>query len=278
MGIITVSRTHGSGGTAFAAELAKYLDYRFINRTILNNDCQGKNDHVCIFGLDEEGPSEFERNDRELLSNVDFYKVSLMANIIDRALKYNVVFAGMGAGIILSDTPEALNIRVVRLLSERVRAIALVKNIPYDDAFDLVERMDEGKRIYISQHFGMNVDDPTLYHLTINSSHIPMEDAVSFVVNHAERHFTGSRKTETENSLKRLLLEKRAEILLFRLGMAHSYGKVSFRASDNSTLTVRGTLRNEAEKDLLLENLRNNQEIKKIDADLQTGILPDGSL
>ena len=45
------------------------------------------------------------------------------------ALKNNAVFVGMGAGIILSGTNNLLNIRVVRLLSERVKAIAQVKNI-----------------------------------------------------------------------------------------------------------------------------------------------------
>ena len=40
MGIITVSRTHGSGGTNFAAALAERLGYQFVNRTFINDNSQ----------------------------------------------------------------------------------------------------------------------------------------------------------------------------------------------------------------------------------------------
>ncbi len=275
MGIITVSRTHGSGGTTFARELAKRLDYSFVNRTFINNDCLESNDHVCMFGISDEGPYPGSReNIQDLMADVNFYKVSMIANILDHALKNNIVFPGMGAGIVLSGISNALNIRVVRLLEERVRAIAQVKNIPYDDAFDLVEKMDEGKKDYIARYFDVDVNDPALYHLMINSSYIPLDDAIDIAANYVYKHFTPSHTKETETILKNRLLEKRAEILLFRLGMMHSYGKIAFRAAGDGILTVTGVLRNEAEKDLLLQTLGINKDIKKIEENVDTGVSP----
>lgn len=277
MGIITVSRTHGSGGTIIARELAKHLDYSFINRTIINNDCRENSDRICMFGIGDEGLPESRESIEELMSNVDFYKVSMVADILDRALNNNAIFAGMGTGIIFSGLLNTLNIRVVRLLEERVKAIAGVKDIPYDDAFDLVEKMDESKRDYIAAHFNTNIDDPSLYHLVINSSHVPMDDAIDIVTSYARKHFTPSHPKETETVLKDRLLEKRAEIILFRLGMAHSYGNVKFSASGDGILSVTGILRNEAEKNLLLHTLGKNKNITRIEESLETGISPTGN-
>jgi cytidylate kinase len=273
MGIITVSRTHGSGGTDFAEALAKRLDYQFVNRTFINNDHAASKDHVSIFGLfDDDSPSFLERF-QALKSNRNFFKVSLMANIYDYALKNNAVFVGMGAGIILSEINNLINIRVVRLLAERVKAIAQVKNIPYDDALDLVEKMDEGKKEFISHYFDMDVNDPTLYHLAMNSSYITLDDALDMVSEYAKKHLTIAHTAETEQFLKNRLLEKRAEILLFQLGMVGSYGKINFEATENGVLTVKGVIGGEHEKKELFESLNKNKEINKIEDHLKVGIL-----
>jgi cytidylate kinase len=273
MGIITVSRTHGSGGTNFAEALAKRLDYKFVNRTFLNNDCKVNQDHVCVFGLEDDDSPSFLERIQELKSNRNFFKVSLMANIYDYALENNVVFVGMGAGIVLSETNNLLNIRVVRLLSERVKAIAQVKNISYEDAFDLVEKMDEGKKDFISHYFDVDLNDPTLYHLITNSSYIGLDDGLDMVSEYVKTHLTPAHTAETEQFLKNRLLEKRAEILLFRLEMVGSYGKINFEAANNGVLTVKGVIGGEHEKKTLFESLIKNEEINKIEDHLKVGIL-----
>jgi cytidylate kinase len=273
MGIITISRTHGSGGTNFAEALAKRLDYKFVNRTFINNDCRLSQDHVCVFGLDDDDPPSFLERIQELKSNRNFFKVSLMANIYDYALKNNAVFVGMGAGIILSGINNLLNIRVVRLLSERVKAITQVKNISYEDAFDLVDKMDEGKKDFISHYFDMDVNDPTLYHLIMNSSYIGLDDGLDMVSEYVKKHLTLTHTAETEQFLKNRLLEKRAEILLFRLEMVGSYGKIHFEAADDGVLTVKGVVGGDHEKKTLFESLSKNKEINKIEDHLKVGIL-----
>jgi len=272
MGIITISRTHGSGGTNFAEALAKRLNYKFVNRTLINNDSRLSQDHVCAFGLDDNNTPSFLERVQELKSNRNFFKVSLMANIYDCALKNNAVFVGMGAGIILSGINNLLNMRVVRLLSERVKAITQVKNISYEDAFDLVEKMDEGKKDFISHYFDMDVNDPTLYHVITNSSYIGIDDALDMVSEYVKKHLTPVHTAETEQFLKNRLLEKRAEILLFQLGMVGSYGKINFQASDDGVIRAKGVVGSKHEKEKLFEHLGRNKEIKKIEDRLDVGI------
>lgn len=267
MGIITISRLHGSGGTLFARELAKRLDYTFVNRTIINNDCLDNNIHVCMFGVDTN-PGIRD----SLMSEPNFPKVSLIANILDRALKNNVVLAGMGAGIVLTDMSNTINIRVVRVLAERVREIAQAKNIGYDDAFDLVEKMDESKRNFIQHYFEADVADPANYHAVINSSFVSLEDAIDVLANYAHNHLTFAHAHETETILKNRLLEKRAEILLFHLGMAHCYDRLNFESLAGGILKVTGVVRNEAEKVRLVEALKANDYVKDVEDSIETGI------
>lgn len=275
MGIITIARTHGSGGTLFAKALAKNLDYKCINRTSFNDHCQAINNHVRLFGLQSEESPSFLGWLREVMSNRYFFKISLLANIYHCALQNNVILVGMGAGIILSGRENVLHLRVVRLFSERVKAIAEVKNIPYDDAFDLVERMDEGKKDFVSHYFDEDVNDPTLYHLTINTSYLKFDDVLNMISDYAKNHLTPAHPAETEEFFRNRLLEKRAEILLFRLGMANSYGKISFEAIDDGLLIVKGAAAGAEEKERLFASLNKNKEIKKIEDYLNVGMSSD---
>jgi cytidylate kinase len=272
MGIITVSRLHGSGGTYFARELAKRLDYAFVDRTSINTECRESDKHVSVFGIGGDiMPGVYEKM-QELMVNPDYHKISLVACILDRARENNVVFTGMGCGVVLAGMENTINMRIVRRLEERVSEIARVKNIGYDDAFDLVERMDEGKREFITRYYGVDVGDPSLYHAVINASHIPLEDAIDIIVGYSSKHLTASHTGDAQTALKGSLLEKRAELLLFHIGMAHCYGKLAFK-TEKDGLTVTGTVRSEAEKDRLLTTLRHNTEIKRIYDEIESGIL-----
>jgi cytidylate kinase len=277
MGIVTISRTHGSGGTTFARELAHHLGYSYINRTFINNDCAESADHIRPFGIDDEMATGLHETTRELVADAHFYKVSFLANILDHVVKDNAVLSGMGAGIILTGLANTINLRVVRVMPERVRCIADVKNIPYDDAFDLVEKMDEGKREFINRYFDADVADPSLYHAVVNSSYVSLDEAVDMVANYALRHFTPTHATRAETILKMRLLEKRAEMLLFHLGMGHCYGKVVFQAAPDGSLAVSGIVRNEAEKGRLLQMLSRNSEITGIKEKLETGVFGPGA-
>ena len=273
MGIITVSRTHGSGGTIFAKKLALKLNYEFVDSSLIRKFCEIKEGHVCAFGLEDEHSPTFFDKIQQLMSNRSFYKIALMANIYERALKNDAIFIGMGTGIILSEIPNVLNIRIIRILSERVKSIAAAKDISYDEALEQIHKMDAGKREFVSQYFDKNLDDPILYDLIINSSSIPLEDAIDMMYNFSKRYFTENGSVAAKSALKNRLLEKRAEILLFRLNMVHDYGKVIFDVKEEGILTVKGVIGGEHQKKQLLDTLKGLEEVKKIEDQVKVEIL-----
>ena len=273
MAVITVSRTYGSGGTLYAREVAKRLDYVCYGSKILEDKDQCARDH--FYGLsaaDPEGPSLFERFE-ELMSNRSFYRTILHACVYDLALRDNVVFAGMGAQVMLSGIPNALHLRVVRRLSDRVRAVSQVKNMSTDDALSLIEKMDHGKKEFMSHYFDTDAADPTLYHLTINSSRVPLEYAVDVAETYVTRHVTPDRTEEAKAVLRRRLLEKRAETMLFKLDMVHDYEKVTFEAREDGVLAVRGVVGGDHAKKKLFEALEGLRDVQKLEDHVKVGIL-----
>jgi cytidylate kinase len=273
MAIVTVSRTHGSAGTIYARQTALRLGYSFYDSDALKDRDKFTKNHLCALCVQEpEAPSFLERFE-ELVSNRNFYKTMLFACVYDHALEDNVVFIGMGAQAILAGLPNAFHVRVVRRLSDRIRAMAQAKNISHDDALDLIRKMDHGKKEFMSHYFDKDADDATLYHLTINSSLIPLEYAVEAAGRYIEGDVTPDKTAEAAKSLSLRLLEKRAEMVLFALDMVHDYGKVVFTAGGDGILTVRGVVGGEERKKQLLKALEGLEGVRAIEDHVKVGIL-----
>jgi hypothetical protein len=91
--------------------------------------------------------------------------------------------------------------------------------------------------------------------------------------NYAGKYFTESADLAARKALKNKLLEKRAEILLFRLGMVHDYGKVIFAVEEEGVLIMKGVIGGEHEKKQLLETLGSLKEVKRIEDHAKVGVL-----
>ncbi len=272
MGIVAISRKHGSGGTVLAKELALRLGYECVTRTFLEQVCREKEANPLSLGLSEEPPSLVEKLE-DLMSNRNFHKVALMAGVYEYALRGDVIFIGMGSHLILSGIPNVMSIHVVRLLSDRVKAIAGVKNIPYDEALELIEKMDGGKKEFIENYFDRDIDDPTQYHMTINSSLVSLEDGLEIVLGYARTYFQKELEAEARLQLGGRLLEKRAEMLLFCLDLVHDYAKISFQALGDGILVAKGVIGGEHGKERLFEALKTLKGVKEVEDHLKVGVL-----
>lgn len=272
MAIITISRPYGSGGTLFAHELSKRLSYPYIDK----NYCSIVGDEVkhCLtyFEAEEkEAPMLIDRIS-ELMNSRSFYKVNLLATIYSLALKNNIIFIGRGANIILQGIPNVLSLQIVGNLEDRIRAIAELKGLSYDDALKLIQKMDNEKKKFIEYYFDKDIFDPTLYHFVINLSYVPLNNAVEAIAEYVNKYFTETDFQKSQDILKRRLVEKKAEIILFGLKMTQNT-KANFTMQEDGTLVVSGIVSSENEKIRLLKALEHIEDVKKIEDNLKIGIL-----
>lgn len=272
MAIITISRPYGSGGTLFAHELAKKLNYTYIDK----NYCSVIGDEVkhCLtyFGQEEEEAPELISRITELMSNKSFYKINLYLTIYSLALKNNIIFVGRGSNIILEGIPNVLSLQIVGNIEDRIKAIAEVKNLSYDDALKLINKMDNEKKKFIEYYFDKNIFDPTLYHFVINLSHVPIQNAVEIIETYVNKYLTEEDFKKSQRILNNKLIEKKAEVICFGLKMTQNT-KVNFNMQDDGTLIVKGIVSSENEKNKLINALKSIEGVKNIQDNLKIGIL-----
>ncbi|OPY75021.1 MAG: cytidylate kinase [Syntrophorhabdus sp. PtaU1.Bin058] len=260
-------------GTLFARRLSGVLGYQYADEALINkiNETQEVRDALAVNVEDENAPGFFERV-AELANNRNFFKVALETCIYDLALKDDLVFVGGGAHIILETFPCLFTIQIVRSLRDRVKAIADEKRISYDEAFDLVKKRDKHKADFIRHYFDRDLFDPTMFHITINTSLVSVDDAVEMAVNQAGRAFKPADNSEASLFLKKRLMERRAQLVLFGLNLTHS-GRITFEAQEGGTLIVHGVIGGNDEKEHVLSVLSNLPEVTRIEDRLKVEVL-----
>lgn len=273
MRVITVSRSYGSAGTLFARQLAEVLQYRYADEAFISkvSEADGIRETLAVNVEDETAPGLLERI-AELANNRNFFKVALETSVYDLALKSDLVFVGGGAHLILEGFPFLFAVQIVRNLRDRVKAIASEKGISYDEARDLVKKRDKHKINFIRHYFDRELFDPTMFHLTINASRIPIGDAVQMVGEEARKIFSAADDQKAERFLRKGLIERKAQLILFGLELTHE-GKITFEAQDEGVLIVKGVIGGKKEKEHILETLSKLPEVHRIDDQLTVQIL-----
>jgi cytidylate kinase len=67
-------------------------------------------------------------------------------------------------------------------VEQRVRQAIRLQNVDEQTARRTVKRLDRAHAAYVKQFYGVDVDDPTLYHLRIDSAAMPLDACVELIV------------------------------------------------------------------------------------------------
>jgi cytidylate kinase len=169
MAIITISRELAALGDETANELAKQLNYRFVDRSkleecIKNHGVTGQN----LEKYDERKPSFWASLSRDR----DDYIHYLKSAVLNEAKDDNCIIMGRGAFIILKDLPGVVP---VHLISSRDVRIARVKSYFHCDekhALKIISQSDQDRTGFHKYFFEIDWKDISNYQLTINTSHL----------------------------------------------------------------------------------------------------------
>ncbi|GAB4267762.1 cytidylate kinase-like family protein [Deferrisoma sp.] len=208
MPVITISNQFGAGGPEIGRELAKrlgidYLDKEIIHRVALEvnvpdedveefeeeHHSKFKSFFSTIFDLDalkkkaKTRPEQFEEgyDERDKIPfhyrvdgwiDSDIYKQMIVKVITALGQRRGVVIVGRGGQVILKDNPRTLHVRIVANEDDRVAWTAQRRGLSLDEARDFVHRVDARSHDYLRFYFDVDPDEPTLYHLILNTSRI----------------------------------------------------------------------------------------------------------
>jgi cytidylate kinase len=179
MPVLAITREIGSLGTYIAHEVAKRAGYDFVRQEIIAEAARlYEADPDTLLATVETRPRMFEARNAAARRHFAF----VAAEVLDVALKDNVVILGRWSTLLLRDIGHALRVRVCAPLDLRARRLATRLKVGVDEAAERIRRSDEGIRVRIRQFFDVEWDDPRHYDLTINTASIGVEEGADLLV------------------------------------------------------------------------------------------------
>src|SRR2546422_351839 len=190
MAIITISHQMGAGGSEIGMGVAQRLGYHYVDQELIQ-------DAVRRYGLaedklshlDESKPTLFERFDAE----TRHYITILQTTLLEFAESDNAVLMGRGGQWLLRGIPHVLRIRVIAPFEHRVRqwikrTAEVGGEAPHQRAAaDLLRRDDSEKAGRMRYLYEVDLADPALYDLVINSEKLRYEAAIGMIENVVRR-------------------------------------------------------------------------------------------
>jgi cytidylate kinase len=207
MSIITISREVGSGGNEVAHKLCEILGYRYFDKALMTE--------VAVkMGISEAEVIDYSEDSYKLRSFIDnlFRRREPLATVTvkgtdtsgamiqmteildeERALKLiqrtierlrerdNIVIVGRGSQVILRDAPGVLHIRIVAPLEQRIGRIMMNLSLTRGEARDYIASKDKASEEYLHRFYGVDWNDPALYHLIVNMGKWSIDEATGII-------------------------------------------------------------------------------------------------
>ena len=179
MSVITISRQMASLGNEIASEVAERLGWQRVCRNLINQAARAAGvPQVALAEIDELGFLGLHPSTKEWQA----YQNQVKTIVLQLAGEGNVVIVGRGGQIILRDFPNALHLRVVAPLAVRATRLQQQERISAEAAYARLEASDKTRTRYLQRGYGVALNDPTLYHLVINTGWLAVPQAVDLIL------------------------------------------------------------------------------------------------
>jgi cytidylate kinase len=191
--VVTISRMTGSGGLSVASKLAEYLEakaaghwpWTVFDRNLLQRVLE---EHRLPSQLAEFMPEDhrsFLTDTVEELLGLHPSSWSLVQRITETmwnlARLGHVILVGRGANVITRKLPAAFHVRLVGSVDLRAQRLEQARHLSHGEALEFIRKEDLGRRRYLKEHFGEEIDDPLLYHMIINTDQVDCEEAAVLI-------------------------------------------------------------------------------------------------
>ena len=212
MAVIAMTREMGSLGKDVATGLAEQLGLTVVHHELVEQHLAER------LGVKESTVHRYLEGAASLLDRwkIDKEKLSRYTaeEILELARKGNIIIRGWGAVAVLRAVPHVLRVRVCAPLPSRERVMAerLGLKSPSETTSEILQNDAAHARI-MRGSFGVNWEDPQLYHLVLNTGSVPVDACVSIVRLLAERP-EFQETEETRSVLADKLLESRVRAAL----------------------------------------------------------------
>ncbi|HME42360.1 MAG TPA: cytidylate kinase-like family protein [Syntrophorhabdales bacterium] len=198
---ITISRMTGAGGHTVASILADYLQmhvpahdpWTVFDQNLVEKVLEDHHIHKRIADFMQEGHKSMLMDSVEEWMGLHPSTWTLIqqtnATILQLAKMGNVILVGRGGVVITSKLKNVFHVRLVGSLEKRIEYGQKLYGLDRKASLDFIKKRDEGRKRYLKDNFGVDVDDPLLYHVLINTDLVQYDEAAGLIGDEVIRRF-----------------------------------------------------------------------------------------
>jgi cytidylate kinase len=207
--IITISRQYGAGGSEVARRVAGALGWRVVDNEMVDRVASRAGlPAEEVARLEERAPGFVERLTRALSRSApevfpaaadkvpepeEATLVRVTETVVEEiAAEGRVVMVGRAGSAVLRGQYDALHVKLVAPLADRVRVAIERLGTDPKQAEKTVLDTDENRARYLRQHYRLDWNDPTIYHMVLNTAALGMDGTAAVIVSRAREQWTSS--------------------------------------------------------------------------------------
>ena len=202
MTVIAMTREIGSRGTEVAVGVAAALGLEIFNSEIVVPHVAGS------MGMEQSAVQRYLDGKASLFDRwqIDMRKLSrhTLDQILDLALKDNVLIRGWGAAALFQGIRGVICVRVCAPMAVRVRVMMERLGVKDTEAMQQeIERFDSGHSRAMRAAFNLDWNDALLYDIVLNSARVTVDDCVKAVCDLAQH-----QRSQDDSETKAVLTER----------------------------------------------------------------------
>jgi cytidylate kinase len=198
MTLVALSASYGAGGSRIGPAVAERLGVSFVDRAIpmavaarldVPLDDAAAHDQQATGNWVERVLRGFIGSDTgaatplpaETFSAEDFRRATEEV-LLEQAATGNGVILGRGAVIVLRKHPGVLRVRLDGPAERRVRQAMELGGVDEATAVESLRQLDRTHTTYVKRFYGIELGDPSLYHLMIDSTTVSIDACTELIV------------------------------------------------------------------------------------------------
>lgn len=202
MAIISISRQVAALGDEIASAVAQKMGYSFIDRQTIEKK-------IIDLGFPSEKLKKYDERKpgffASLTKDRDEYLDYLQTAVLEAASQQNCILIGRGAFTILEELPNLLSLRFVA--KDSIRCQRLMKEFSWEEkqAMQRISESDTNRLGFHKSFFNLSNEDPSNYHLVMNTGLLDVETASEIIVNFCNKLITAEREEAGRKKLDELV-------------------------------------------------------------------------
>ncbi|MEO8635287.1 MAG: cytidylate kinase-like family protein [Gemmatimonadales bacterium] len=202
--LITISRQFGAGGSEVARLVADGLGWSVVDNEIIDRVARlaGLAPDI-VAQQDERVPGFVERLARALAASSQEYAVPelgvalrpeepSLVRLTEMVVKQiaaegKVVLVGRAAPAVLGQSEDTLDVKLVASRAFRIQLVIVGHDLDAPAAEALMDRTDRERARYHREHYSRDWDEPTHFHLIVNTGLLGLEGAADVILAQARR-------------------------------------------------------------------------------------------